>query len=86
MTPKEIETIKAATGNLESSLEAIEAILDDSNNRPLYNASLSMAQALKHLYEMDPSLLAPETAVRIKALLLKENPGKAGRDSFNTGF
>lgn len=86
MTPKELETIKSATGNLESSLEAIEAILEDSNNRPLYNASLNMAQALKHFYEMDPGLLAPETVVRVKALLLKENPGKTGRDSFNTGF
>lgn len=85
MTPQKSGTMKSAVENLEGILVEFEAILEEESNRPLYKASLCLVDALTHLYEMDPALLAPETRIRVEALIEKAKV-KPGRNTFNTGF
>ncbi len=85
MNSTEIETIKKATIQVEAGLKEVEEILDATNNQALYQASLSMVSVLRHLHQVDPTLLNTQNRERIEAILLKEKV-KSGRDSFNTGF
>jgi hypothetical protein len=85
MNSTEIETIKKATIQVEAGLKEVEEILDATNNQALYQASLSMVAVLRHLHQVDPTLLNTQNRERIEAILLKEKV-KSGRDSFNTGF
>jgi hypothetical protein len=85
MNAKELETIKKSTAQVESALTTIEGILENTNNRALYQSTGSLVEVLRHLNEVDPHLLSPDYKSRIEALLLKEK-ASTGRDSFNTGF
>ncbi|MDB5103675.1 MAG: hypothetical protein JWP91_1364 [Fibrobacteres bacterium] len=77
--------MRDAVGKLEVILADFEAILEETQNRPLYKASLCLVDALTHLHEMDATLLDPETRLRVEALIEKAKP-KPGRNTFNTGF
>jgi hypothetical protein len=86
MITEHLASIQKAAAGLELSLEAFEAYLEDENNRPLYLATLSMVEALKHVYAADPDLLSAVNRTRVEEILKKETRGGKGRDSFNTGF
>lgn len=86
MITEHLASIQKAAAGLELSLEAFEAYLEDENNRPLYLATLSMVEALKHVYAADPELLSAVNRTRVEEILKKETRGSKGRDSFNTGF
>ena len=86
MTTEHLASIQKAAAGLEHCLEVFEAYLEDENNRPLYQATLSMVEALKHVYAADPELLSAISRTRIEEILKKETRGGKGRDSFNTGF
>ena len=85
MNSAEIGSIKKATLQVEEGLKKVEDILDSTNNQALYQASLSMIAVLRHLHQVDSTLLNPQNRERVEALLLNEK-AKSGRDSFNTGF
>ena len=86
MTKEQQASIRKASAGMELSLQAIEAYLEEENNRPLYLATLALVDALKHVYAADPGLLSEENRIRVEELLKKETRGGKGRDSFNTGF
>jgi hypothetical protein len=85
MNSLELESIQAVAKQIESSLKAIEDVLENTNSQPLYLATGCLVDVLKHLHEVDPELLNEESKARIEALLAKQK-SKSGRDSFNTGF
>ncbi len=85
MSPLEIQSIQAEVKLIEASLQTFEAILENTNNRPLYEASLCLVDALKRLHEFDPQLVNAANRTRIEELAAKQKV-KPGRDYFNTGF
>jgi hypothetical protein len=86
MDPENKALIKKAAAGLERSLEVFETYLEAENNRPLYEATLCMVDALKRLHGVDPALLCAANLARVEAMLQKEKRVGGGRDSFNTGF
>lgn len=85
MNTQELESVQTAVKQIESSLKAIEDVLENTNNQALYRATISLVDVLKHLHDVDPNLLNPACRARIEDLLAKQK-SKSGRDSFNTGF
>ncbi len=85
MDPKDFETLKKAAGHLEASLKSIEHLLESINNRPVFQATGSLMEALRHLHDADPTLLSSQNRERVENLIQKSK-AKTGRDSFNTGF
>jgi hypothetical protein len=86
MNPEDLATLKKAATGLEKSLDVLETWLESSNNLSLYQASLSMANALKHLYAADPELLCAASRTRVEEVLEKEKAKIKSGDRFNTGF
>lgn len=86
MTTEQLASIRKAAAGLELSLQVFETYLEEENNRPLYQATLAMVEALKHVHAADPGLLSEANRIRVEEILSKETRGGKGRDSFNTGF
>jgi hypothetical protein len=87
MSPEDTAILKGATEALEKSLEAFETWLEDGHNdRSLYQASLSLAAALQHVYASNPDLLSEANRARIGEKLRKEEGTAKTKSRFNTGF
>jgi hypothetical protein len=86
MNPEDLATLKKASAGLEKSLDAFETWLESTNNLSLYQASLSMISALKHLYAANPELLCVANRTRVEEILEKEKAKIKSGDRFNTGF
>lgn len=85
MNPQEMQSIRKAAGQIESALKTLEDLLEETNNRLVYQSSGNLVQALRCLHGFDGTLLCEENRIRMEALAEAEKP-KAGRNSFNTGF
>jgi hypothetical protein len=86
MNPEDLATLKKASAGLEKSLDVLETWLESANNLSLYQASLSLTHALKHLYAADPELLCAANRARVEGILEKEKAKIKSGDRFNTGF
>ncbi|MBW8888124.1 MAG: hypothetical protein JF616_10250 [Fibrobacteres bacterium] len=85
MNPEDIAHLKKAAAGLESALEILETWLQSSNGRSVYQASLSMAIAMRHLHDADPEILTANGRKRIEEVLLEEKQ-RVKTDRFQTGF
>lgn len=85
MNPEDIAHLQTAAAELERSLERLETWLESANGRSVYQASLSMAMAMRHLHEADPRILTAAGRKRIEAILLEEKQA-VKKDRFQTGF
>lgn len=86
MNPEDLVILKKASAGLEKSLDVLETWLESANNLSLYQASLSMINALKHMYAADPDLLCAANRARVEEMLEKEKAKIKSGDRFNTGF
>lgn len=86
MNPEDLATLKKASASLEKSLDVFETWLESTNNLSLYQASLSMANALRHLYAANPELLSAASRTRVEEVLEHEKAKIKSGDRFNTGF
>ncbi|MEO6097584.1 MAG: hypothetical protein ABIW76_18790 [Fibrobacteria bacterium] len=86
MNPEDLATLKKASAGVEKSLDVFESWLESTNNLSLYQASLSIIGALRHLYAASPELLCAANRTRVEVILEKEKAKIKSGDRFNTGF
>jgi hypothetical protein len=87
MSPEDIAILKHGAEALERSLATFETWLEDGHNdSSLYQATLSLATALQHLYKSCPDLLNEASRARVGEMLRKAEAIPKGRSNFNTGF
>lgn len=87
MGPEDTALLRTGSQALELSLATFQNWLEDGHgDASLYQATLSLETALRHVYKSCPDLLSVAGRERIAALILKEEGSRKGRDHFNTGF
>jgi hypothetical protein len=87
MSPEDTAILKHGAEALERSLGIFEAWLEDGHNdSSLYQATLSLATALQHVYRSCPDLLNEASRARVAEIIQKAQAMPKGRSNFNTGF
>ena len=87
MGPEDTAVLKSGAESLELSLATFRNWLEDGHtDRSLYQATLSLEKALRHVFKSSPELLSGAGRERIAEMIRKEEGSRKGRDHFNTGF
>jgi hypothetical protein len=85
MNPQELKSVHAAAGQIETALQALENLLEETNNQFLFKSTGALVLALRFIHDFDGGILSIENQARMAALALADKP-KGGRNSFTTGF
>ncbi len=87
MGPEDTAALKNSAQALELSLATFKNWLEDGHtDRSLYQATLSLETALRHVFKSCPELLSGAGRERIAEMIRNEEVSPKGRDHFNTGF